>query len=40
MRTLAILPVKRFGLAKQRLAERLSPEQREALGAGDGHRRA
>ena len=31
MRTLAILPVKRFGLAKQRLAERLSPEQREAL---------
>jgi len=31
MRTLAILPVKRFGVAKQRLAERLSPEQREAL---------
>ena len=31
MRTLAILPVKRFGLAKQRLAERLSPAQREAL---------
>jgi 2-phospho-L-lactate guanylyltransferase len=31
MRTLAILPVKRFGLAKQRLAERLGPEQREAL---------
>jgi 2-phospho-L-lactate guanylyltransferase len=31
MRTLAILPVKRFALAKQRLAERLSPEQREAL---------
>jgi 2-phospho-L-lactate guanylyltransferase len=31
MRTLAILPVKRFALAKQRLAERLSPAQREAL---------
>jgi 2-phospho-L-lactate guanylyltransferase len=31
MGTLAILPVKRFGLAKQRLAERLSPPQREAL---------
>jgi len=31
MRTLAVLPVKRFALAKQRLGERLSPEQREAL---------
>jgi 2-phospho-L-lactate guanylyltransferase len=31
MRTLAILPVKRFGLAKQRLSERLAPEHREAL---------
>jgi 2-phospho-L-lactate/phosphoenolpyruvate guanylyltransferase len=31
VRTLAILPVKRFGLAKQRLAERLGPAQREAL---------
>jgi 2-phospho-L-lactate guanylyltransferase len=31
MRTLAILPVKRFELAKQRLSERLPPEHREAL---------
>jgi 2-phospho-L-lactate guanylyltransferase len=31
MDTLAILPVKRFGLAKQRLGERLDPEQRQAL---------
>jgi 2-phospho-L-lactate guanylyltransferase len=31
MRTLAILPVKRFADAKQRLADRLAPAQREAL---------
>jgi 2-phospho-L-lactate guanylyltransferase len=31
LRTLAIVPVKHFVLAKQRLAERLSPEQRETL---------
>jgi 2-phospho-L-lactate guanylyltransferase len=31
MRTIAIVPVKRFALAKQRLAERLDPEQRAAL---------
>jgi 2-phospho-L-lactate guanylyltransferase len=31
MRTLAILPVKRFAVAKQRLATRLGPAQREAL---------
>ncbi|MGD0198308.1 MAG: 2-phospho-L-lactate guanylyltransferase [Solirubrobacteraceae bacterium] len=31
METLAILPVKRFALAKQRLSERLRPEDRRAL---------
>jgi len=31
MKTLAVLPVKRFPLAKQRLGERLNPQQREAL---------
>jgi 2-phospho-L-lactate guanylyltransferase len=31
MRTLAILPIKRFAAAKQRLGERLEPAQREAL---------
>jgi 2-phospho-L-lactate guanylyltransferase len=31
MRTIAILPVKSFGAAKQRLAERLAPGSREAL---------
>ncbi len=31
MRTLAILPVKRFAQAKERLGERLGPAQREAL---------
>jgi 2-phospho-L-lactate/phosphoenolpyruvate guanylyltransferase len=31
MRTIAILPVKRFGAAKHRLAERLAPGSRQAL---------
>lgn len=31
MRTIAILPVKRFGAAKQRLGERLTPGSRRAL---------
>lgn len=31
MRTLAILPIKRFGLAKQRLSERFDPGQREQI---------
>jgi 2-phospho-L-lactate guanylyltransferase len=31
MRTLAILPIKRFELAKQRLSERFTPAQREAI---------
>lgn len=31
MRTLAVLPVKRFELAKQRLSERLRPEHRETV---------
>ena len=39
MRTLAILPVKRFELAKTRLGEALAPRARRAR-AGDGRRRA
>ncbi|HUB76049.1 MAG TPA: NTP transferase domain-containing protein, partial [Solirubrobacteraceae bacterium] len=31
MRTLAVVPVKRFALAKSRLSERFEPEQRAAL---------